>query len=88
MCYTDPVANLTIAVDDDLLKRARVRAAENGTSVNAVLRERLEQYGGDARASALERFLARDHGSPTNREPYVWNREEIYRDRLRKAAGD
>ncbi len=56
--------------------------------MNAVLRERLEQYGGDARASALERFLARDHGSPTNREPYVWNREEIYRDRLRKAAGD
>ncbi len=78
------MANLTIAVDDELLKRARVRAVENGTSVNAVLREHLEEYAGDERREALERFLARDHGSPVDSKPYVWSRQEIYRERLEK----
>ena len=38
--------NLTITVDDDVLRRARIRALEQGTSVNAVLREFLESYAG------------------------------------------
>jgi len=38
------MANLTLAVDDDLLRRARVRAAEQGTSVNAVVRDLLIAY--------------------------------------------
>jgi plasmid stability protein len=40
--------NLTIAVDDEVLRRARIRALEQGTSVNAVLREFLESYAGAA----------------------------------------
>jgi plasmid stability protein len=40
------MANLTIAVDDDLLQKARIRAAELGTSVNAVLRDYLEEWSG------------------------------------------
>ena len=35
------MTNLTLAVDHDLLHRARVRAAEEGTSVNAVVRDLL-----------------------------------------------
>jgi plasmid stability protein len=38
------MANLTIAVDDHLLKQARLRALREGTSVNRLLRERLESY--------------------------------------------
>ena len=38
--------NLTITVDDQVLKRARLRALQEGTSVNAVLRECLEAYAG------------------------------------------
>ena len=38
--------NLTIVVDDEVLRRARIRALEQGTSVNAVLREFLESYAG------------------------------------------
>ena len=34
-CYTKSVANLTLSVDDEVLKRARMRALEQGTSVNA-----------------------------------------------------
>ena len=53
------MANLTITLDDDLLKRARIRAAELGTSVNAVLREYLGQYAGAnaVHVSAVERVL-------------------------------
>jgi hypothetical protein len=37
-------ANVTIALDAGLLRRARVKALEEGTSLNAVLRERVEEY--------------------------------------------
>ncbi|MGH3145329.1 MAG: ribbon-helix-helix protein, CopG family, partial [Rubrobacter sp.] len=40
------MANLTITVDEDTVKRARMRALEEGTSVNALLREYLEDYSG------------------------------------------
>jgi predicted nucleic acid-binding protein len=40
------MANLTISIDDELLHRARVRAAERGTSVNAVLRAYLTEWIG------------------------------------------
>jgi len=40
------MANLTIAIEDDLLKRARIRALEQGRSVNALLREYLESFAG------------------------------------------
>jgi len=37
------VANLTLTIDEDLLRRARIRALEQGTSVNARVRKYLEQ---------------------------------------------
>ncbi|MEO8362408.1 MAG: hypothetical protein ABI672_20440 [Vicinamibacteria bacterium] len=37
-------ANVTIALDAVLLRRARIKALEEGTSLNAVLRERVEEY--------------------------------------------
>jgi plasmid stability protein len=40
------VANLTITVDEETVKRARIRALEEGTSVNALLRGYLEEYSG------------------------------------------
>ena len=55
------MANLTIAVPDDLLHRARVRAAQEGTSVNQLLRETLERYADDhARQIAAVAWL-REH---------------------------
>ena len=35
------MTNLTITVDDEVLRRARIRALEEGSSVNAVLRDYL-----------------------------------------------
>ena len=33
------MANLTIAIEDEVLRKARLKALEQGTSVNALLRE-------------------------------------------------
>ena len=51
------MANLTLAIDDDLLHRARVRAAEQGTSVNAVVRDLLVAYSAADRVEAARRRL-------------------------------
>ncbi|HAQ22076.1 MAG TPA: hypothetical protein DGF10_04755 [Acidimicrobiaceae bacterium] len=51
------MANLTLAVDDDLLRRARIRAAEEGTSVNALVRELLTSFSAADRVAAARRRL-------------------------------
>lgn len=49
------MSNLTIAVDDNIIKQARVRAIQQGTSVSAKVREFLASYvSGVAPASAQE----------------------------------
>lgn len=75
------MANLTIAVDDDTLRRARVRAAKQGTSVNAVLRAELGRYAGHDNEHPADAFLAfaREHaGSGSN-----WSRDELHLERFR-----
>ncbi len=55
------MANLTLAVDADLIRRARVRAIQDGTSLSAQVRGFLQQYvdGGSSRSStAAEREAA------------------------------
>jgi hypothetical protein len=48
------MSNLTISVDDELIRQARIKAIEQGTSVSAKVREFLAQYarGTDATISA------------------------------------
>lgn len=38
------MSNLTISLDDDLIKQARIRVAQQGTSLSAKVRELLQQY--------------------------------------------
>ncbi|MCS5678102.1 MAG: hypothetical protein NZ600_11265 [Acidimicrobiales bacterium] len=53
------MGNLTLAIDEDILRRARVRAADQGTSVNAVVRELLVGYAAiDRTTSARRRLVA------------------------------
>ena len=47
------VSNLTLAIDDELLCDARIKALQGGTSVNEICRRAFEQYVG--RESAGER---------------------------------
>ena len=49
---------VSLKKDDDLLLRARKRALDQGTSVNAVVRSYLEQYAGEHnRPAAMRQFL-------------------------------
>ncbi len=78
------MANLTITVDDDLLRRARARAVEQGTSVNAVLREELARYvessGGDRAADAFVTLAQMSAGS-SGRGGRSWTRDELHANR-------
>ena len=75
------MANLTITVDDYLLKRARIKALEEGTSVNALLREYLEGYTGTQRISAaLAGFaeLAESSEASSGADGRTWTRDELH----------
>jgi len=74
------MANLTITIDDEVLKRARVRATEQGTSVNAVVREYLEQYAGSrsAQEQALVRLLALSKQASSKRGRRTSRRDELH----------
>lgn len=80
------MANLTITVDEGTLKRARMRALEEDTSVNAILREYLKEYAGGRREQleAARRILAASRGSASRSGPAGrrWTREELYEERL------
>ena len=53
------MANLTLKIDEKLLRRARIRALEEGTTVNQVVRNYLTQYAVPRadRMRAFRRFL-------------------------------
>jgi plasmid stability protein len=75
------MANLTISIDEETLRRARIRALEQGTSVNAVLREYLDAYIGEHPAGrALDELveLARAAKSSSGKSGRRWNRDEAH----------
>ncbi len=45
-CYCVSVKNLTVTVPDDVYRDARIRAAERGTSVSAMVSEYLRSLSG------------------------------------------
>lgn len=71
------MANLTITIDDELLKRARIRALEQDTSVNALLRDYLTAFAGVERDALEEvvRMAGRARSSSGGRK---WKREEAH----------
>lgn len=72
--------NLTITVDKEVLKRARIRALEQDTSVNAVLREFLNSYAGAAgtKREAVDRLMGLSRDASSGRGDSVWTREELH----------
>lgn len=74
------MANLTIAVDDQLLKAARIRALEQGTSVNALLRDYLEAYSGlrARQLAAADDILKLSRETNSGSGGKRWTRDEIH----------
>ncbi|MFT4028941.1 MAG: hypothetical protein QM675_03610 [Protaetiibacter sp.] len=79
------MANLTIAIDDEVLKRARLRALEQGTSVNALLRDYLSSYVGEDRNMQVRREIvesARRSRAGSGSEGRTWTRDDLYEERI------
>ena len=75
------MANLTITVDDLLLKRARMKALDEGTSVNALLREYLMSYTGTERTQrALAAFvdLSEQSVAGSAGDSRTWSRDALH----------
>jgi plasmid stability protein len=75
------MTNLTLTVDEDVLRMARIRALEMGTSVNALVRDYLEQLiGHSTAAEGIEEFFAatKGAGAGSGAEGRSWSRDELY----------
>ncbi len=78
--------NLTVVIDDHVLRGARIRALQEGTSVNAVVRARLEEYASqgnspEARVRGWEELWTKAASLPEaegERDPRPWTREDAY----------
>jgi plasmid stability protein len=79
------VGNLTLSIDDDVLRRARIRALESGTSVNAIVRDYLSDFAGSDRASrAIQGFveIAERSTAGSGSGGRTWAREHLYEERV------
>lgn len=74
------MANLTLSIPEDLLRRARIRALEQGTSVNAVVRQHLEAYAGGSqrRERAIAAVLRLAERAESGAGGRRWTRDELH----------
>jgi plasmid stability protein len=78
------MANLTLSIDDELLRKARVRALEQGTSVNELVRQYLAKLVADERAERARReawiaeFEALARKGKGGSGSKKWTRESLY----------
>jgi hypothetical protein len=71
--------NLTLSVDDEVIREARRRAEALGTSVNQLVREYLEHLAGksDLQADAAE-FERLSRLAKGDSQGWKFNREELH----------
>ena len=74
------MANLTITVPEEILKSARRRALEQGTSVNALLRDYLSLFAGtqSAQTNAAKRVLELSRTTRSGRGKAKWTRDDLH----------
>ncbi len=72
--------NITLAIDEHLLKEVRKYAAEHDTTVNAIVREKLAEVVASKKrmADSIERMrkIADEGGMTVG--PITWTRDDIY----------
>ena len=86
------MANLTLSIDDDLLKQSRLYAVQHDTSVNAMVREYLEGLVTKSKdteqaerlkeIAEMNRFLDEVAAKAQVPDGYRWKREDAYEGRL------
>jgi plasmid stability protein len=91
MCYF--MKNITLKVDDKTYRKARIRAAEAGTSVSAMVREFLNREDNDetSREARHQQTVTRlrqiyaeaeKRATPRNEPLIPLTRDEIYAERI------
>lgn len=81
MCYTFPVArNLTLTLDDQLLREARKVALNRNTSVNQLVRDYLSQlvHEADERRVAAQRLEEIFRTTRVEVGRRTWKREDLH----------
>lgn len=74
------MTNLTLSLDEELVKRARIRAIGEGTSLSAKVREFLAGYAlvTDQKQLAGQALLAAAAQSNANTASATWSRDELH----------
>jgi hypothetical protein len=75
------MANLTVVIESETLKRARMRAFKEGTSVNAIVRDYLTDYAGTEahKEKAINDLLRLSRRTKTRRGSGRWTRDDLHR---------
>jgi len=74
------MSNVTLSIEEDDLKQARIKALQEGTSLNAVMRDFIKQYiNRDQHYQQLTERLLK-HMDETNlvQGGRDWTREDLY----------
>jgi replicative DNA helicase len=71
--------NVTLSIDDEIMREARRRAEAMGTSVNQLVRDYLQQFTGksDLNAAAAE-FEEMSRKARGNSRGWKFNRDELH----------
>jgi hypothetical protein len=74
------MANVTLSIDEEDLKRARIHAIEQGTSLNAIIRQFVKQYAASSERyrQITESILTHAENSTASSAGKRWSREDIY----------
>ncbi len=84
------MSNLTLVIDDALLKEARIKALKDGTSVNEICRRAIAQYVGrsdddvERRVARLRASFARALPRPAGAPPAWQGRDALYEERMQE----
>lgn len=71
--------NLTIQLDDDVVRRAKVVAARRGMSVSGLMAQQLtEMVDGDERYEAAKQYVLESIRTARNRGSGRWTRDELH----------
>ena len=70
--------NITISIDEDLLKAGREYAKKHNTSVNALIRKLLEQNVKSQSTDWIEECFKLMDQAKVNSFGKKWNREDLY----------
>jgi hypothetical protein len=80
--------NLTLSVDEKIVERARQVAQQQGTSLNALIREYLEHLAGEVSGDQILEEFERLWSKPgDSKGSYHANRDELYADRIDRRRG-